>query len=225
MKNQNSQYWIIATVITTGIGLVLLAPAGVKSIQQSMAKMKIKDFLKQYYPDAAKSQQQTGVPALVTLAQAALETGWGKYAHGNNFFGIKADKSWSGKKQLLKTTEILPSGRSFPEVISTTPTGKKNSKGVDLFKYIIRDYFRVYDDPAQSFNDRGQFFLKNPRYKIALTKSDPKEFATEIAKAGYATDPDYAKKLHSLIDGFQSLINEGALSGIDNCSDNSESCC
>lgn len=92
--------------------------------------MTVKDFVQKYYPYAKACEDTTGLNAVATLTQAALETGWGQHAPGNMFFGIKAGKNWTGKKQLLKTTEILKDenqGYRFPEVISITPyktTGK-----------------------------------------------------------------------------------------------------
>lgn len=155
------------------------------------------EFAAKYYKYAVQSEKETGVPALLTLAQAALESGWGKHAPGNMFFGIKAGKSWQGKKQLLRTTEILSKPDvKFPEVISVTPldSGK--------YKYVVKDWFRAYDSPKDSFSDHGKFLRENKRYAEAFLYKDPKQFATEVAKAGYATAPDYASILHKLIDSF-----------------------
>ena len=154
------------------------------------------DFVLKYYKDALDSEKATGVPALFTLAQAALESGWGKHAPGNMFFGIKAGKSWKGKRQLLRTTEYLstPNSKAFPEVISVTPVG--NGK----YKYVVRDWFRAYDSPRESFIDHGNFFIQNKRYSDAFKTKDSKAWATAVAKAGYATAPDYASILHKIID-------------------------
>lgn len=162
------------------------------------------DFVLKYYKDALESEKQTGVPALFTLAQAAHESGYGKHAPGYNFFGIKAGKKWTGKKQLLQTSEILNTStyKGFPVIISVTPTS------TGKYKYKIKDYFRAYDTPKDSFIDHGKFFLENSRYRDALKTKDSKAFATAIAKAGYATDPSYAQLLHSMIDKFQSSAKE-----------------
>jgi flagellar protein FlgJ len=64
----------------------------------------------------------------------------------------------------------------------------------------VRDYFRKYNTPEESFTDHARFFLRNRRYAAALkVKEDPYAFAREVAKAGYATDPDYEKKIVALI--------------------------
>ena len=84
----------------------------------------------------------------------------------------------------------------FPEIISVTPVLKNGQK---YFKYIVKDYFRKYDTPEQCFTDHTTFFFKNPRYTTALeVRSDPYQFIDEIAKAGYATAPDYATLLKSV---------------------------
>jgi len=70
---------------------------------------------------------------------------------------------------------------------------------IKYYKYVVKDYFRKYDTPEQCFTDHTNFFFKNPRYSAALAvKSDPYQFIDEIAKAGYATAPDYAALLKSV---------------------------
>lgn len=131
------------------------------------------DFILQYWDEAAHSQKVTGIPAIVTITQGGLESAWGRSAPRNNFFGIKADSSWHGPTQFLDTTEYI------------------NGKLVH-----VKARFRAYSSALQGFIDHGDFFLLNKRYKTALLYTkDPVQFAKEIAKAGYATDPNYANKL------------------------------
>lgn len=69
-----------------------------------------------------------------------------------------------------------------------------------MFKYTIKDYFRKYNTPEESFTDHAKFLIANSRYKEALkVKNDPELFIDAIAKAGYATDPNYAKLLKQLV--------------------------
>lgn len=158
--------------------------------------MRPDEFVKAYYSFARQTEAKTGIDARFTLAQAALETGWGASAPGNMFFGVKASKDTpAGKKQLLRTREVLSNPNAiFPEIISVTP--RKDGK----YDYVVRDWFRKYDTPEESFTGHAQFFFANKRYAKALTvKNDPYAFADEIAKAGYATDPNYAASLKSII--------------------------
>lgn len=157
-----------------------------------------KDFVKKYYPFALESEQKTGISAVATLAQAALESGWAKFAPGNMFFGVKDTDGINGNEQLLTTTEYSRRmDLKFPEIISIKPVVRN---GVKMFKYTVKDWFRKYDSPADCFTDHGRFFLANPRYAAALrVKGDPVAFVKEIAKAGYATDPNYAGTLVSII--------------------------
>ena len=161
-----------------------------------------KEFIKQYKPFALESEKKTGISHLFTLAQAALESGWGERGVGNNFFGIKVPKNLvsntpANKKQLFKTTEVLNApnlGYKFPQVMSIyqLPSGK--------YKYTVKDWFRKYETPEECFTDHAQFFFKNKRYAKALeVKADPYKFAEEVAKAGYATAPDYANSLKKII--------------------------
>lgn len=159
--------------------------------------MKTSEFVKAFYPHAKIVQDKTGISAVAILAQAALESGWGKFAPGNMFFGVKDTDGVNGNEQLLTTTEYHTSVNvKYPVVISITPTVKNGRK---LFKYKVKDYFRKYNTPADCFNDHAQFFFKNKRYaKALLVKDDPIKFIDEIAKAGYATAPDYATLLKSV---------------------------
>jgi mannosyl-glycoproteinendo-beta-N-acetylglucosami dase len=161
-----------------------------------------KEFIKQYKPFAIETERKTGISHLFTLAQAALESGWGERGVGNNFFGIKVPKNLvsntpANKKQLFKTTEVLNApnlGYKFPQVMSIyqLPSGK--------YKYEVKDWFRKYDSPEECFTDHAQFFFKNKRYAKALeVKADPYKFAEEVAKAGYATATNYADSLKKLI--------------------------
>lgn len=161
-------------------------------------------FVADLRPFAIQTQNKTGIAADFILAQAALESGWGRKAPGNMYFGIKDTDGVNGNEQLLTTTEFSRNPNlKFPVILSVT---KEIRKGVEWFRYRVRDYFRKYKTPEESFTDHAQFFLKNRRYREALkVRNDPYAFATEVAKAGYATDPDYVKKLHSIIKEIQTL--------------------
>ncbi|MFN0071762.1 MAG: glucosaminidase domain-containing protein [Chloroflexota bacterium] len=133
---------------------------------------------------AQRSQQATGIPASVTLAQAILETYWGtsrlsREAH--NYFGIKARE------------EPGPAG-----VITFNVWEHVN--GRDIYS---NEPFRRYNNSEESFVDHGKWFHTWPRYANALAvRSDAKAFARAINAAGYATDPAYSAKLISLMDKF-----------------------
>jgi flagellar protein FlgJ len=161
------------------------------------------NFVKTYFPFAKKVEDKTGISAIFILAQSALESGWGEKAFGNMMFGIKANiNTPENKRQLITTTEYLkvPNAK-FPEVISI----EKQLNG--LYKYKVKDWFRKYDTPEESFYDHADFFLKNPRYTEALkVKSDPAKFTDGIAKAGYATDPNYATVLKSMINSIKKRL-------------------
>jgi len=133
---------------------------------------------------AQRSFKQTGVPASVTVAQAILESDWGRSRltrQGNNLFGIKAlNGPGSAGIVTLATWEHTPSG----DVIVQAP-------------------FRAYQTLEQSIDDHGRFFTSNRRYSAALAAAgDAQAFARAIQYAGYATDPNYASKLIGLMDKY-----------------------
>jgi len=150
------------------------------------------DFAGRFGAFAEDSETGTGVPALVTLGQAALESDWGRAAPGDNFFGIKARASDPPEsRQLLRTREVLSRpDATFPEVISVTP--RPDGK----FEYVVRDWFRVYPSPRDAFAAHGRFLRDNRRFAAAFQHTDdPYAFARAVADAGYATDPRYASVL------------------------------
>lgn len=143
-----------------------------------------REFVQELMPHAQRASDTTGIPASYMIAQAALETGWGKRdirgADGqpsNNLFGIKAGANWTGKTVDITTTEYV------------------NGQPVKMV-----DRFRAYDSYADSFADYARLLQSNPRYQQALTQAeDASGFANGLQRAGYATDPAYAQKLLSLI--------------------------
>lgn len=138
----------------------------------------VKDFVRAYGYYADISQVNTGVPALFTLAQGALESGWGKNVKGNNFFGVKDTDGINGNEILILTTEY------------NQKTGWRK----------VKAWFRKYNTPADSFTDHGKFLRKNPRYREAFNfTNDPVRFAHEVAAAGYATDPKYDQKIQTIM--------------------------
>ena len=160
-----------------------------------------KEFIKQYKPFALETEHKTGISHLFTLAQAALESGWGERTFGNMLFGIKArPETPADKKQLLRTTEVLSSANAvFPKIFSI----KKRADG--KYTYSVLDWFRKYETQEECFTDHAQFFFINKRYaKALLVRSDPYKFAEEVAKAGYATAPNYADSLKKLIKTIES---------------------
>lgn len=134
-------------------------------------------FYNKFAPLAKECEMAHGVPYLSALAQAAIESGWGEHHPGNMYFGIKATSAWKGKTQTLATTEV------------------KNGVAVR-----VNATFRAYDTAADSFKDFGQFLRSNKRYSEAFKETDPYAFSKAVALAGYATDPNYYKKIHKVID-------------------------
>lgn len=157
-----------------------------------------KEFIIKYYPFAQAIEKETGLSAVAILAQAGVESAWGKAVYGNMFFGVKAGKGYTGKKQLLRTFEYFSDdkqGARFPEVISIEWVEKKKK-----FKYVVRDWFRAYDTPYDCFKDHCAL-LQKPHFAHAwAVRSDYKAFFTQIQanKLKYSTSPTYAQTLISV---------------------------
>lgn len=137
------------------------------------------DFVNEIKDGAIDAYNKYGVLPSLTLAQAILETGWGKSRIGNNVFGIKAGSGWEGKTINCKTGEQNPDG-SY---------------------YSINADFRDYDSVADSIIDHGKL-LTNDRYKPVIAASNYKEACTAVRECGYATSLDYSKNLISLVEKY-----------------------
>jgi flagellum-specific peptidoglycan hydrolase FlgJ len=155
-----------------------------------------KEFIKKLYPYAIEVENDTGIPAVAIMAQAALESGWGKSSIGNNVFGIKYRRGDPGFQKVL-TTEYDKDRNAYngQEVKSVIFDGKK---GVYVFK--VYQYFADYPSPKDAFLAHARLLLSN-RYKHCLRwKNSPKRFLIAVWRAGYATDVDYGKKICKMVD-------------------------
>lgn len=140
-------------------------------------------FVREMLPHARKISRETGIPEHFMIAQAALETGWGRHQIGKggdvpsfNLFGIKAGSSWRGKTVEIMTTEYVD--------------GKAQKQ---------KDKFRAYSSYEEAFRDYARLLQNNPRYASVLKSRSATAFAWGLQQAGYATDPNYAKKLLQII--------------------------
>jgi flagellar protein FlgJ len=159
---------------------IVSEPASAPKIPEKSAA----GFVAQQSAAADAASAATGIPAAFMLAQAALETGWGKHeiigrdgTNSHNLFGIKAGASWSGPTVDVMTTEYI---------------GGRPQKRVQTF--------RAYANETESFKDYAKLMTDSPRYAaVVAAGADAKGFAQGLQKAGYATDPAYAEKLGKVI--------------------------
>ena len=158
--------------------------------------MEPREFVEKFYLYALQVQGKTDIPAVAIMAQATLESGWGKNAIGNNVFGIKYRKGDPAYRKVL-TTEHSKDRNAFrgQDVKSVT---LDRERGVFVFK--VYQYFADYDNPAQAFESHARLLL-NDRYKHALRwKHSPKRYLIAVWRAGYATDIHYGWKICSMVD-------------------------
>ena len=138
------------------------------------------EFINDIWPHAVTAADELGIDAEVLVAQSVLETGWGQYVrrsdNGQNsysLFGIKANQQWQGDSIFVSTLEFRNGAMQREQA-----------------------RFRSYESVGEAFGDYVEFIKENPRYQQALEKGyDSDAYAKELQKAGYATDPDYAKKI------------------------------
>ncbi|MGU9814536.1 flagellar assembly peptidoglycan hydrolase FlgJ [Pseudomonas sp. LF135] len=156
------------------------------------------EFVATMLPMAKAAAARIGVDPKYLVAQAALETGWGKSvmraedgSSSHNLFGIKAGQSWQGGQARAITSEF----RNGSMVKETAQ-------------------FRSYNSYQDSFHDLVTLLQSNDRYKEVVKSADnPEQFVRELQKAGYATDPDYASKISQIaktMNSYQDYAAAGA---------------
>jgi flagellar protein FlgJ len=146
------------------------------------------DFVREILPHAREAAKALGVHPLGLVAQAALETGWGRHVipgekgSSHNLFGIKAGEGWGGAKVATGTLEF--------------------ENGLPVAR---RAQFRAYGSVGDSFGDYVKLLATSPRYKEVLEQGGTLTgFADALGRSGYATDPEYASKIKGIL-GSESL--------------------
>lgn len=143
------------------------------------------EFIRGLWSHAERGAAKLGVDPAVLVAQAALETGWGRKViqrpdggSSFNLFNIKADGRWEGERVSVNTLEY--------------ENGMADRQ---------RAAFRAYDSIGAAVNDYVEFLQTNPRYRQALEQAaDPQAFLQGLKEAGYATDPDYVEKIRVIME-------------------------
>ena len=160
-------------------------PTGTTSDSTASLTSRVTGFVRNVWDHAVEAGRALDVPPQFVVAQAALETGWGRgelrHADGrssHNLFNIKAGSSWNGPTVELPVTEYA-NGRAYTEVAR----------------------FRSYDSYADAFRDYARLLSDSPRYADVLGQSDAHGFAHALQRGGYATDPHYADKIASIAGG------------------------
>ena len=146
------------------------------SVSENSVEDKINFYIKKFAPAAVKNMRFYKIPASITLAQGVLESGYGESTlakKANNHFGIKCHKGWKGRSIRHDDDEE-------------------------------DECFRSYKNPLKSYRDHSLFLVDRNRYNslFELKRKDYKGWAKGLKDAGYATDPEYAEKLISLIERF-----------------------
>ena len=139
----------------------------------------VQAFVDKVKPHAEAAAASLGIPAHLLIAQAGLETGWGRHqprtadgAVSHNLFGVKAGNGWEGATVAARTTEYVQS--------VATQTVEK---------------FRAYGSYTAAFRDVAKLLSGNRYAQAIANAADPAAYAKSLQRAGYATDPQYADKL------------------------------
>ena len=145
-------------------------------------------FIASVLPSIKRAAKKMGVSPEGMLAQAALETGWGRRvprtadgASSFNLFGVKAGTHWNGPTATTATLEY-----------DGTVARRHHAS------------FRAYASVDESVSDYAQLLSTSPRYRDAFKAgADAGAYVSAIGASGYATDPEYANKLREILHGDQ----------------------
>lgn len=190
--------WLAAQTDSTSTGRLQVYGRAMAQIPLAPAKKAFSsadEFVNTMLPMAKEAAERIGVDPRYLVAQAALETGWGKSvmraqdgSSSHNLFGIKASGSWKGESARAITSEFRNG-----EMVKETAQ------------------FRSYDSYKDSFHDLVTLLQTNNRYQDVVKSADnPEQFVRELQKAGYATDPDYASKISQIAKQMTSYQNYAA---------------
>ncbi|WP_223487789.1 flagellar assembly peptidoglycan hydrolase FlgJ [Pseudomonas sp. A-RE-19] len=190
--------WLASQTDTTASGRLQIYGRAMAQIPLAPAKKAFSsadEFVNTMLPMAKEAADRIGVDPRYLVAQAALETGWGKSvmraqdgSSSHNLFGIKASGNWKGDSARAITSEFRNG-----EMVKETAE------------------FRSYASYKDSFHDLVTLLQSNNRYQDVLKSADnPEQFVRELQKAGYATDPDYASKISQIAKQMTSYQNYAA---------------
>lgn len=164
------------------------------SFRQPDASLPGGGFISRLLAPAVEVSRRTGIPHQLIIAQAALESGWGKREirreNGQpsyNLFGIKATPDWKGDTAEITTTEYI--------------------NGV---AQKVKAVFRVYRSYTDALHDYSALLVRNSRYQNVRLAKTPEQAAFALQDGGYATDPQYAKKLIGIIQQIKNNIMQAA---------------
>lgn len=177
------------------------APAaeGASSTKDAVAPAGSNSFIQQMWPHAVDAAKSLGVPPQSLLAQAALESGWGKRELKNadgsntyNLFNIKAGSNWTGPTITREVSEY-----KHGNMVKST------------------EKFRAYGSYDEAFSDYAKLISSNSRYSGVLNQ-DAQGFAAGLQQGGFATDPAYANKIMRVFNSpaFRDTIPGDALQSV-----------
>jgi flagellar protein FlgJ len=160
------------------------APETMRAIPEPARRQAVFDspeaFVAGLSTEAQTTAAELGLAPQGLLAQAALESGWGKHvihdgagANSHNLFGIKAGKDWAGATVAIASVEVRDG-----------VVGRQVSN------------FKRYDSYGEAFADYARLLQGDARYKPVLEAGrNTADFSQRLGDSGYATDPDYASKI------------------------------
>jgi flagellar protein FlgJ len=177
----------VQTVLPTGNTNELAA-----IVEKSRSWISGDNFISRIISSAVETARKSGIPHQIIIAQAALESGWGKKeipttegTPSYNLFGIKASSDWKGKTSEITTTEF-----------------------VDGIAKKVKAKFKVYESYAHGLDDYTRLLTNNPRYEKVVGATSPNQAAHNLQASGYATDPNYAKKLIKIIERIDETLGK-----------------
>ena len=139
-------------------------------------KPHVVNYIETYKFVAIDEMVRSGIPAIIIMAQAILESNGGVSTlarESNNHFGIKCKSYWTGSAHYHPDDDRDANGKLIPSC------------------------FRKYDSVFSSYADHSDFLMNTPHYQplFVYDKTEYEQWAKGLQLCGYASDPAYADKL------------------------------
>lgn len=179
MKKRKRKNILLLVVLVLGMGFLFQEVAKIR-MNKEVKLAQEEEFFQILAPYAQDIGRDYGLFPSIILAQAALESSYGKSQLSqeyNNYFGIKG----TGKNGVSLDTEEVYGGERVK----------------------IKDYFRVYSGVKESFKDYGRLIGKAPRYAPVREAKNREEYAHRLYQTGYSTNPKYGDILLEIVDQYQ----------------------
>jgi len=184
-KKASLDVWLFSIAVTMIVIMSLLSLISSPEVEEIPKEIQKEDFVSELVPYAQELQKEYKILPSIILSQAILESDWGRSELGRKYHNLFGVKAYGDQEKVNLTTKEFENGQWIE----------------------INADFRVYPSWRESMTEHTQLFVQgvtwNPQlYQAVLQAKNYQEAAQALQEAGYATDPDYARKITEVIESY-----------------------